>query len=153
MMESEGRKITKIARECEKLVIAKVRKEGIGTGEIDLIHYVRHHPGVRAIDAAKDLNMDKAAVTRRVLSLQKKGYLKRERSNEDARSILLYATEAASSLKLDKVDIESDFYEWLLSDLSEDDREHFLTTLNTIYWKSKKESRSGFPHFKESDHA
>ena len=46
-MDITERKITKIAREAEKLVLLTMREEGVGTAEIDLIHAVRHHPAVR----------------------------------------------------------------------------------------------------------
>ena len=41
-MDITGRKITKIAREAEKLVLLTMREEGVGTAEIDLIHALRH---------------------------------------------------------------------------------------------------------------
>ena len=44
-MDITERKITKIARETEKLVLLSLREEGVGTAEIDLIHTLRHHPG------------------------------------------------------------------------------------------------------------
>ena len=37
-MDITERKITKIAREAEKLVLLSLREEGVGTAEIDLIH-------------------------------------------------------------------------------------------------------------------
>ena len=48
-MDITERKITKIAREAEKLVLLTMREEGVGTAEIDLIHAVRHHPGCTQI--------------------------------------------------------------------------------------------------------
>ena len=44
-MDITERKITKIAREAEKLVLRTMREEGVGTAEIDLIHALRHNPG------------------------------------------------------------------------------------------------------------
>ena len=37
-MDITERKITKIAREAEMLVLRTLREEGVGTAEIDLIH-------------------------------------------------------------------------------------------------------------------
>ncbi len=37
------------------------------------------------------------------------------------------------------------FYEWLLSELSPAESEAFLRTLDTLYLRSKQESRAGFP--------
>ena len=44
-MDITERKITKIAREAEKLVLRTMRETGVGTAEIDLIHALRHNPG------------------------------------------------------------------------------------------------------------
>ena len=44
-MDITERKITKIAREAEKLVLLSLREEGVGTAEIDLIHALRLYAG------------------------------------------------------------------------------------------------------------
>lgn len=146
MKDPAERKITKIAREAEKLVIHTMKETGIGSGEFDLIHFIRHHPGASQKEIAEELNMDKGAVARRTASLENKGYLYRKKNPEDGRSALLYATEKAENLKLSKVSVEGEFYTWLTAELPEDEKAAFLKTLDTLYWRSKKESRSGFPH-------
>ena len=138
------REITKIAREANKLVLRTLRADGIGSGEMDMIHLVRHNPGITQKEAGEKLNMDKGAVARRARSLEEKGYLVRKVNPDDARSQLLYATESAEELKRTKADIEQAFYEWLFSDLDPDEREAFLQTLEKLYYRSKAESRGGF---------
>lgn len=64
-MDITERKITKIARETEKLVLLSLREEGVGTAEIDLIHALRHHPGCTQAALAELLHADKAAIARR----------------------------------------------------------------------------------------
>lgn len=59
-MDITERKITKIAREAEKLVLLTMREEGVGTAEIDLIHALRHHPGCTQAQLAELLHADKA---------------------------------------------------------------------------------------------
>ena len=70
--------------------------------------------------------------------------LVRKPNPEDGRSQLLYATEKAEHLKNSKTSIESVFYEWLLEDLSGEEKEHFCKTLDMLYWKSKRERQAGF---------
>lgn len=65
-----ARKITKIAREAEHLVLLALRGDGVGTAEIDCIHAVRHHPGVTQAELTETLNSDKAAIARRTASLE-----------------------------------------------------------------------------------
>lgn len=145
-MEHPARKITKIAREAERLVLLAMRRDGIGTAEIDCIHAVRHHPGITQTELAAALNSDKPAIARRTASLERKGYLRREPNPEDGRSHLLFPTEKAEGLRNAKADAENLFYEYIMAGLGEAERKAFLSALDTLYTRSKEESRAGFPH-------
>lgn len=145
-MEHPARKITKIAREAERLVLLAMRRDGIGTAEIDCIHAVRHHPGITQTELAAALNSDKPAIARRTASLERKGYLRREPNPEDGHSHLLFPTEKAEGLRNAKADAENLFYEYIMAGLGEAERTAFLSALDTLYTRSKEESRAGFPH-------
>lgn len=147
-MDFTERKITKIAREAEKLVLLSLREEGVGTAEIDLIHALRHNPGCSQAKLAEILRADKAAIARRTKNLEAKGFLVREDDPADRRSQLLYPTEKAEAMKSSKTEIEASFYEYLLSGLSREEAETFAALLDKLYTASKAESRKGFPHFR-----
>lgn len=147
-MDLTERKITKIARETEKLVLLSLREEGVGTAEIDLIHALRHNPGCSQAKLAEILRADKAAIARRTKNLEAKGFLVREDDPADRRSQLLYPTEKAEAMKSSKTEIEASFYEYLLSGLSREEAETFAALLDKLYTASKAESRKGFPHFR-----
>ena len=146
-MDITERKITKIARETEKLVLLSLREEGVGTAEIDLIHALRHHPGCTQAALAELLHADKAAIARRTKNLEAKGFLVRQNDPNDRRSQLLYPTEKAEAMKASKAEIEASFYEYLTSVLTDDESETFAALLSKLYTASKIESRAGFPHF------
>lgn len=146
-MDITERKITKIAREAEKLVLLAMREEGVGTAEIDLIHALRHNPGCTQAKLAELLHADKAAIARRTKNLESKGFLTRKDDPADRRSRLLYPTAKADALKSSKAEIESSFYEYLVSTLSPEEAETFSALLNKLYAVSKTESRACFPHF------
>ena len=145
-MDKTERKITKIAREAEKLVLLTLREEGVGTAEIDLIHALRHHPGCTQAQLAELLHADKAAIARRTKNLEMKGYLTRRDAPKDRRSQLLFPTEKAESLKSSKAEIEASFYEYLMETLPSEEADAFAATLHKLYTASKTESRAGFPH-------
>lgn len=145
-MDITERKITKIAREAEKLVLLTLREEGVGTAEIDLIHALRHHPGCTQAKLAEILHADKAAIARRTRNLEMKGYLVRRDDPADRRSQLLFPTDRAEALKSSKAEIESSFYEYLTAGLSDADAAAFARLLDQLYAVSKAESRAGFPH-------
>ena len=149
-MDITERKITKIAREAEKLVLCTLREQGVGTAEIDLIHALRHHPGCTQAALADLLHADKAAIARRTKNLEAKGYLTRKAAPNDRRSQLLYPTEKAENLKSSKAEIEASFYEYLTATLPADEAAAFAATLHKLYTASKTESRAGFPHFQQA---
>ncbi len=146
-MDITERKITKIAREAEKLVLKTLREEGVGTAEIDLIHALRHNPGCTQAKLAEILHADKAAIARRTMNLEAKGILVRQDDPKDKRSKLLFPTEKAEKLKTSKAQIETTFYEYLADALTKEEAEIFATLLDKLYTASKTESRAGFPHF------
>ena len=145
-MDITKRHITKIAREAEKLVLLRLKDEGVGTAEIDLIHALRHNPGCTQARLTELLHADKAAIARRTRNLEEKGYLTRQDDPDDGRSKLLYPTEKAESLKCSKAEIEASFYEYLMSTLEPEEAETFAAVLDKVYRASKTESRAGFPH-------
>ena len=124
-MDITERKITKIAREAEKLVLLSLREEGVGTAEIDLIHALRHNPGCTQARLAELLHTDKAAIARRTKNLEAKGFLVRRDDTGDRRSQLLYPTEKAETMKSSKAEIEAAFYEYLTSTLTTEEEAAF----------------------------
>ena len=145
-MDATERKMTKTAREVSKFTVQTMKEDGIGTAEFDFFHLVRHNPGITQAAVREQLKIDKGAAARRAASLESKGYLYRKPNPADGRSQLLYATEKAEQLKNSKAVIETVFYEWLLAELPEAEKIAFCKTLDTIYRRSKQESRAGFPH-------
>ena len=129
-MDITERKITKIAREAEKLVLLTMREEGVGTAEIDLIHAVRHHPGCTQAQLAELLHADKAAIARRTKNLEAKGLLIRRDAPSDRRSQLLYPTKKAESLRSSKAEIEAAFYEYLTNVLTAEEAAAFAAALD-----------------------
>ena len=143
-MDITHRQMTKIAREVSKFTVQTMKEEGIGTAEFDVIHLVRHNPGITQTQVRETLKIDKGAAAKRVAHLEAKGYLIRRPNPEDGRSQLLYATEQAEKLKNSKAHIESVFYEWLLSELPQQEKQAFCQTLDTLYRKSKLQRQAGF---------
>lgn len=148
-MDKSNRKITKIAREVSTFTVSEMKTEGVGTAEFDFIHLVRHNPGITQATVRERLGIDKGAAARRAASLEAKGYLRRESNPNDGRSQLLFATEQAETLKNSKAHIEAVFYEWLLSELNNEECIAFLQTLDKLYMRSKAESRAGFPNVRQ----
>ena len=148
-MDPTKRQMTKSAREVSKLAGRMLRDQGIGTAEFDVVHVIRKNPGITQAGIRDQLGIDKGAMARQIASLEAKGFLIRKENPQDGRSQLLYATEKADQLKNSKAYIESVFYEWLLEPLSDQQRQEFAATLETLYLRSREQSRAGFPEVVE----
>ena len=148
-MDPTKRQMTKMAREVSKLAGRMLRDQGIGTAEFDVVHVIRKNPGITQAGIRDQLGIDKGAMARQIASLEAKGFLIRKENPQDGRSQLLYATEKADQLKNSKAYIESVFYEWLLEPLSDQQRQEFAATLETLYLRSREQSRAGFPEVVE----
>ena len=98
-MDATKRQITKIAREVGKFTVQTMKEEGIGTAEFDVIHLVRHNPGITQTKVRESLKMDKGAAAKRVVN---KGYVVRLQIPEEGMSVLVYGTEIAEHLKNSK---------------------------------------------------
>ena len=72
-MDATERKMTKIAREVSKFTVQTMKEEGVGTAEFDVIHLVRHNPGITQTKVRETLKIDKGAAAKRVASLEAKG--------------------------------------------------------------------------------
>ena len=146
-MDITQRKMTKIAREVSKFTVRTLRADGIGTGEFDVIHVIRHNPGITQTEVCAILGIDKGSAARKIASLEAKGYLTRQVNPADGRSRLLYATEQAQRLKNSKAQVETVCYEWLLEALTPEEQAEFARLLDILYRRSKQESKAGCPHF------
>lgn len=144
-MDETKRRITKIAREVSRFTVRTMRAEGVGSGEIDVIHAIRKNPGITQARVCEITGLDKGAVARQTANLEAKGYLLRRENPADGRSRLLFATEKAEQLKSSKAHIEARFYEWLLEPLSAGEREEFVRLLDLLYNRCKAESKADFP--------
>jgi len=143
-MDSTQRKITKIAREAMRFTSKVLKDSGLGLSEYEFIHCVRHNPGISQEGLREKLGLDKAAVARRAANLEKKGFIIRKPDPKDGRGKQLFATEQANEVKNSKVSVEAFFYEWLLEEITGEERDAFLSVLDRIYWKSKNERRVQF---------
>jgi len=143
-MDNTNRQITKIAREASRFTGKVLKDTGLGMSEYEFIHCIRHNPGISQEGVREKLGLDKGAAARRAANLEKKGYILRKPDPHDGRGKQLFATEKSNTVQNSKVSVEAFFYEWLVADVTGEERQIFLTVLDRIYWKSKNECRADF---------
>ena len=150
-MDLTKRYITKIGREAQRYAKLRLQGTNIGTSEYECLDYIRKHSGISQETLRSFLNVDKAAVARMIANLERKGYVYRLQDENDKRAKKLFVTDKTVDIKNMTSSIEASFYEWLLEDVAEDEKEIFLKVLGEIYIKSKMERRVGFKNIKKRD--
>lgn len=148
-MDVTERRITRIARGVGIFTHQIMRRMGIGPSELDVLLYVRWHPGTTMTELCRRLEIDKGAAARQLASLQAKGYLRREPNPADGRSQLLFATEKGDALRSSKQHLEELFYEWLLEPLSQKEQKELARLLEIVERRCWEERQAGFPHVRE----
>ena len=108
-MDITERKITKIAREAEKLVLRTMWETGVGTAEIDLIHALRPIPAAPRRRWRSCCTRTKPPSPAEQKNLEAKGYLVRRDAPNDRRSRCCTPTEKAENLKSSKAEIKRPF--------------------------------------------
>ncbi|MGV8982082.1 MarR family winged helix-turn-helix transcriptional regulator [Clostridium sp.] len=150
-MDITKRYISKICRVAHRYASSCLQGTNIGTSEYECLHYIRKNNGMSQEKLRSFLNVDKSAVARMVANLEEKGYLYRLQDENDKRAKKLFVTDKAVHIKNMSSSVESFFYEWLLEDISPDEKKVFLKVLNTLYIKSKKERVEDFINIKKRD--
>lgn len=80
-------------------------------------------PGASQEELARDLNVNKSTVARHLAVMEEKGYVRREPSPDDRRSLLVFPTEKALALKDQLHDILRTWSAYLTADFTPEERE------------------------------
>lgn len=137
-----GREITKIARDA-KLYATRTQKPVLPFLQMQALRHIIKHPGCHLCELQEKLGSDKAAISRMVKALEKKGYIEKL---HQGRCIALYAQAEAHQLPWEIKDEESQYYDWLLAQITQREREQFLMILEQLYQCSRKERKVNYIH-------
>ena len=89
-------------------------------------------PGISQEELARYLNVNKSSVTRQLCCLEKQGYVRREPSTEDRRSLLVYPTEKAYALHDRLFHVLFGWSDYLTADFTPEEKEQLLTMMRRV---------------------
>jgi DNA-binding MarR family transcriptional regulator len=99
LKDNLGRHIALSGRHLAKIVAKRLEPFGIGAGQYPYIFALFNRDGQTQQSLAKNLVLDKAAVTRALDKLAKSGYVKRKADEKDSRSIRIFLTPKARKIR------------------------------------------------------
>lgn len=149
-MDPTKRRIRKIDRDAQRFVAQALGNTDLSLSDYDMIHTVRHRPGVTQEELRRLYCLDKSTIARRAAKLEEAGYLRRRPSPEDKRRKELFVTERGEALREAKVEAESFYFDWLASELTEAELSTLIPLLDKLQLRSRDERRQGFAHLLEA---
>ncbi len=113
---------------------SNMEKYSIKTVTMGAVLYSAYkHEGVVQDDICKMLNMDKAYVTRELNSLERLGYIVREKDSEDHRKNHIYVTQSGVEVANTIEKVRNDWSAIEYENFTEDDKKFFLSLINKMH--------------------
>lgn len=124
-------------------------EEGLTAQEAHALRVISFRKTTTQQFLADRLGIDKSQVTRLVKKLEQQGYLTRAINPEDRREKLISATSKADAVREQDLALTGRFYQWLLSEMSEKEREALGQTLEHLLERAIEARRNGFSELEE----
>jgi len=148
-MEQMRHDMTRVVQTGKRYMARAVHRDDLSGSEIQALRYIVGHGGLSQSGLCEHTGMDKGAVTRLVVRLEEKGYIRRESDPNDARVKRLIPLEPAREVRETAIAAEADFYAWLLAPLSDGEREQLLQTLDRLCHRAMSARKNGFADLQE----
>jgi len=97
----------------------------IGSGQFDFLMVLYQRDGISQETLARILKVSKATSTRAIQSLEKEGYVYRQRDKDDLRAYKVYLTEKGKEIRRVVLEKLISFVDTLLSDFTPEEKETF----------------------------
>lgn len=117
--------IAHIYRSHLAYMVKEMEDYRIGSGQFDFLMVLYHKDGVSQESLAKILKVSKASSTRALQSLEKEGYVYRQRDENDHRAYKVYLTEKGKEIRDVVLEKLISFVDTLLSDFTPEEKEIF----------------------------
>lgn len=111
-------------------MVKELEAYGVGSGQFEFLLILYHKDGVSQETLAKILKVSKAKSTRAIQSLEKEGYVYRQRDESDLRAYRVYLTEKGKEMRDFILEKLISFMDILFSDFTMEEKEIFRLLLH-----------------------
>ena len=135
MKKSIGRLASILHRQSQVYINRALREFDITSAEYSFLLFLYHKEGITQDELSLHLYIDKSATARAVKSLEQKGYVTRDKDDEDKRFNRVYLTEKAKHFR---DEIRKRVWKWsefLTEDIDEETTEIVLSVLEKMVEK------------------
>ncbi|MBP2649665.1 MAG: transcriptional regulator [Firmicutes bacterium] len=118
-----------------RLQFIKFKALNVTPEQWHLLNLLADEDGINQKELANRADKNQAIVTRMLVILERKGFIRKEPDPSDRRAFLLYLTSAGKSVHENLVILAEQTFETLLNDISPDEVSTFRQVLTDIYQK------------------
>lgn len=93
-----GPRVSYLSRMLRHSFNEAIKKEGLFSGQQDIILLLMHNPGATISDVATNIGISAASVSVSIKRLEKAGFVTKKQSKSDARITQLFLTEKGSAV-------------------------------------------------------
>ena len=124
-------------------------EDGLTAQEAHALRVISYRQTTTQQLLADRLGIDKSQVTRLVKKLEAEGYLTRTTNPEDRREKLISSTPKADAVKEQVIALTERFYEWLLSEMSQEEQAALGQTFERLLTRARQARKNGFAELED----
>jgi DNA-binding MarR family transcriptional regulator len=127
-----NRSISMIYRQRNCFFAKKFEKFNIGSGQYMFLLHLYINENMNQEELSNKLKVDKATTARAIKKLEEEEYLTRSTSNDDKRAYKIVLTNKAMEIKDEFFEIITQWEDYVVRDLTQEEKETLITLLNKI---------------------
>ena len=127
-----GRLLAHVHKYTRRFMTENLEQYGIDGSTYGFLFFLYHQDGLTEKEITRYMLVDKATTTRAISKLEKSGYLKREKDENDRRSYKIFLTPRADRMRPHLLNLRNEWNSVFLGCLEEDEREDLLELLTRI---------------------
>lgn len=131
-IEEIGRLLSLIYRRQYEMIGVGLKKTGLTALHSVILVNIYRHPGINQNELAELISIDKATVSRILLSLEPKNFIEREPDEADHRFNKLYVTKLGERKVEESLDIQINIWLAAVQGMPQADREELMRSLRQL---------------------
>lgn len=127
-----GKYISVISRREQKYLNAVMQPYGLGFSSYNFLLFLAKNEGCTQKELCQSMGIDEAVATRSMKRMEKEGYVRRIRSEEDGRKYALYLSDKGKKLIPVIRGALEEWWDRVLEDCRLEQQEHLLSLMQTL---------------------
>ena len=137
LLDTVGFFISRTQSKLQKRFLQELKPYGVTPEQWALFARLSETEGISLTDLSNTSLRDKPYTTRLIDKLEQRGLIRREESQDDKRSSLIFLSKQGGELRQEILPIVAELNQWVMETLTEDEVQQLKCLLNKLYEQVK----------------